>query len=138
MDRREAGRRAGERGQALLEAALAFPLLLTLVLGAIQFGLWYHAQFVVQTACQEGARVAAAEDGTLADGLARARTLLVAGLGPTAQGVAIQGNEDDERTTIAASGSYPTIIPWVNANRLPLQARASMVRERFRQGTGGP
>jgi hypothetical protein len=93
---------------------------------------------VVQVACQEGARVAAAEGGTVDAGLQRTRTLLVAGLGPTGASVAIQGSEDDAHAIIAAQGSLATIIPWINANRLPLRGAASLVPERFRAGTSEP
>jgi Flp pilus assembly protein TadG len=134
---RERGSGARERGQALLEAALVLPVLVTLLLGAVQFGLWYHAEFVTRLACQEGARVAAAEDGTLARGIARTETLLVAGLGRTGTATTVQGSADDAVVTIRAEGSLPTIIPWVDANRLPLRGAASVFRERFRAGTSG-
>ena len=52
----------GQRGQALVETAIAFPLLLIAALGLVQFALFYHAQNVVTGAVQEGARVAAAEE----------------------------------------------------------------------------
>jgi Flp pilus assembly protein TadG len=126
------------RGQALAESALALPLLLLLVLGAVQLGLWDHAQFVVQVACQEGARVAAADGGSLGAGVQRAQALLVAGLGPTGAGVAVQGSEDDATVTLGARGSLPAILPWLGRNDLPLHARASVFREQFRAGTTGP
>lgn len=124
------------RGQALLESALVFPVLVLLVLGILQLGLWAHAQLVVQTACQEGARVAAAEDGTLTEGLQRTRALLVAGLGPIGGRVAVHGRVDAEQATITANGSFPTFLPWLHANQLPLRGHAAMIRARFRPGTG--
>jgi Flp pilus assembly protein TadG len=123
------------RGQALAEAALALPILVTLVLGAIQLGLWYHAELVTRLACQDGARVAAAADGTLAGGIGRTEALLVAGLGRAGASAAVQGSEDDATATIRAQGSFPTLIPWVVASRLPLRCSASVYRERFRTGT---
>ncbi|MGH7378229.1 MAG: TadE/TadG family type IV pilus assembly protein, partial [Candidatus Methylomirabilales bacterium] len=74
----------GERGTAALELALVTPALMLLVLGVLQFGLWYHAQNVVETAALEGARVAAAEDGSVAAGMARALQVLRDGLGQAA------------------------------------------------------
>src|SRR5689334_14542308 len=73
----------GERGQALVEAAVAFPLLLMMAIALVQFGLYAHASHVVMAAAQEGARVAAAEDGGLHAGVAQAQAVLQAGLGPT-------------------------------------------------------
>jgi Flp pilus assembly protein TadG len=130
--------RRDERGQAMLESALVFPVLVLLLLGILQLGLWYHAEFVVRTACQEGARVASAENGTLAEGLQRTRALLIAGLGRTGARVTVQGRVDDARATVSARGALPTLLPWIDANQLPLRAQASMVRERFRPGTSGP
>src|SRR5713226_1743373 len=72
------------RAQAILEVALAFPLLILAGTGVIQFSLWMHAEAVVTAAVQDGARVASSETGTLADGQAVAAALLHDGLGPTA------------------------------------------------------
>ncbi|MEW6173975.1 MAG: TadE/TadG family type IV pilus assembly protein [Bacillota bacterium] len=49
----------GESGQTLVEFALVVPLLLLLVFGTIEFGRIFHAQLVVTSAAQEGARKAA-------------------------------------------------------------------------------
>ena len=76
-----------ERGQAMVETALAFPLLLLVAVGLMQFALFYHAQNVVVGAVQDGARVAAAEDRSVDEGLAHAQALLRAGLGPSASAV---------------------------------------------------
>ena len=70
-----------ERGSVAVELAVVAPALMLLVLGVLQFGLWYHAQNVVQTAALEGARTAAAEDGTAETGQARALEVLQEGLG---------------------------------------------------------
>ncbi len=130
--------RRDERGQAMLESALVFPVLVLILLGILQLGLWYHAEFVVRTACQEGARVASAENGTLAEGLQRTRALLVAGLERTGAGITVEGQVDNTQATISARGALPTLLPWIDANQLPLRAQASMIRERFRPGTSGP
>jgi Flp pilus assembly protein TadG len=74
-----------ERGSVAVELAVVAPALMLLVLGVLQFGLWYHAQNVVQTAAQEGARTAAAENGTAETGQARALELLQEGLGNAGQ-----------------------------------------------------
>ena len=62
----------GERGEAVTETVLLVPVLLLLIMLVIQFGLWYHAEHVVQAAAQEGARAARAEGATAEDGRARA------------------------------------------------------------------
>ncbi|GAB3282108.1 pilus assembly protein [Sinomonas notoginsengisoli] len=48
-----------ERGAAAVEFALVLPLLITLVLGIIEFGHLYNAQIVITNAAREAARTMA-------------------------------------------------------------------------------
>src|SRR6266700_2986080 len=81
--------RDAEQGAATLEFALVALVLMLLVLGAVQFALWYHAQNVVLAAAQDGARLAAADNSTASAGQQRALELLRAGLGQAADGAAV-------------------------------------------------
>lgn len=123
-----------ERGQAMVEAAIAFPLLLLVAIGLVQFALFAHASNVVTGAVQDGARVAAAADRTLQDGVAHAQALLQAGLGRSAGDVALRGVDGGEVVVLEAQGRLRTIIPWVADASLPLSARAVMSKEHFRVG----
>lgn len=132
-------RRTGRRiawlpGQSMLEAAITLPLLVMTALGLVQFALFVHAQSVVTGAVQDGARVAASEDRSLADGVARARVLLDAGLGSSVGDIAVSGNEGSDAVTIEARARLRLIIPWVADATLPLGARAVVSKERFRAG----
>jgi len=49
-------KKRGERGQALVEFALALPVLLLLLLGIIEFGLLLYNKQVITNAAREGAR----------------------------------------------------------------------------------
>jgi hypothetical protein len=53
---RRSARSHGEHGAALLEFALAVPLLLLLVLGIIEFGHYYYVTVAAADAAREGAR----------------------------------------------------------------------------------
>jgi Flp pilus assembly protein TadG len=123
-----------QRGQSLVEAALALPLLLIVALGVIQFALYEHAENVAAGAAQEGARVAAAEDGTLAGGVERSESILQAGLGSDARNVSVQAAESADTVSITVHGRLPVLIPWVTDASLPLSARASMTKEQFSVG----
>ena len=123
-----------ERGQALVEAALTLPLLLLVAIGLVQFALFVHAQAVVTGAVQDGARVAAAEGRTAADGVAHAEALLGAGLGRSARDVTVRASEGGETVALEAQGRLRAIIPWVADATLPLGARAVMSKEGFRAG----
>ena len=128
------GHRLHARGSALIETAIAFPVLLIVALGLIQFAIFVHAQLVVTGAAQDGARVAASEDRGLAEGIMHTQSLLQAGLGEHANGVVVRGRADDDAVAIEAEGRLRTIIPWVAETSLPLHARSVVSKERFRVG----
>lgn len=123
-----------DRGQALVEVAITFPVLLLVALGILQLALFAHAQHVVTGAVQDGARVAAAADRTTADGVRHAGSLLGAGLGQAASDVAVTGTEGRDTVTLVAQGRLRTIIPWFGSATLPLGARSSVSKERFHAG----
>jgi len=123
------------RGQALVETAVVFPILILVAIALIQFALLIYAQNVVTGAVQDGARVAAADGGTVADGVARTETLVRAGLGQSTT-VAVQGSAGTGVVAIEAHGQLRTIIPWVSDASLPLRARAVMSKEHFSVGPG--
>jgi Flp pilus assembly protein TadG len=93
-----------QRGIAAIEFTAVVWLFLFIVLGAVQFGLWWHAQHVVLGAAQDAARIVAAEGGTPAAGRARALELLRVGLGRDATGatVHVQSNPQLARATVTA------------------------------------
>lgn len=133
--RRSRGR--GEDGQALVETAVAFPILLIVALVLVQFALFYQAEGVVTGAVQDGARMAAAEDSTVGDGVMDTRALLQAGLGRSAGEVTVQGNDGRSTVTVEAHGHLQLIVPWLGGATLPLQARSTISKEQFRVGPGG-
>jgi Flp pilus assembly protein TadG len=47
-----------KRGQALVELALALPLIIMLVMGTIEFGRLFHSYLLITNASREGARIA--------------------------------------------------------------------------------
>ena len=48
----------GERGQSLVEFAIALPVLLAVVIGIFEFGMAWNQRQVITNAAREGARVA--------------------------------------------------------------------------------
>jgi len=132
------GRVREERGDATLELAIAAPVLLLLVVGLLQFGLWYHAHQVALASAQEGARVAAAEGGRLSTGEARTRTLLNAGLGSLGQGLAVGGTEGRGTVSVEVRGGIRMLFPWPGGGVLPVHATAVAYKERFVPAEGSP
>jgi Flp pilus assembly protein TadG len=70
---RASPREAREKGQAAIELALAFPIVMVLLLALVQVTLVVRDQVAVIHAAREGARAAAATGATAGDGAAAAR-----------------------------------------------------------------
>lgn len=68
--------RESPRGSAAAEFVLVLPVLLTLVLGAIDWGWYFSVREVAINAAREGARTASLMGNTTANGVARANTYL--------------------------------------------------------------
>lgn len=93
-------------GAASLEFALLLPLLLTLILGAIDFGRFAHSLIAVTNASRAGAGFASnhpTTNASLANWKAKVREIVLAELSQTLPGTGLV--ENDVTTTIPA----PTI-----------------------------
>jgi Flp pilus assembly protein TadG len=121
-----------ERGTVAVELAIVAPALMLLVLGVLQFGLWYHAQNVVETAALEGARLAAAEDGTAGTGKSRALEILQEGLGRAAENQGATTSVDEESVRVQVTAELSGLLPIPGLSSFSLSSEATVFRERFR------
>jgi Flp pilus assembly protein TadG len=55
------------RGSAILDAALVFPILLSLTFGTVEYGYYFYVKHSLQGAAREGARAAIVPDATNAN-----------------------------------------------------------------------
>jgi len=116
---------------------VALPTLVLVMLVLLQSAFYVHALQVVRTAAQEGARAAAADGASLADGSSRARTLLQAGLGQSGQLLSVSLNEDAQGVQATVGGSMGLLTEGpVHEMGLPLQATARATREIFVPSVG--
>jgi len=127
-----------ERGTTSLELALVAPVLMLLVLGVLQFGLWYHAQNVAKTAALEGARVAAAEDGSAGAGSARALAVLGQGLGGAAVSPGASASLEPDAARVRVTATFRALLPIPGLSSFSISAEARVFRERFRPAGEGP
>ncbi len=121
-----------ERADGLVGFALTMPLVVLIVLVGVEFTFWLHAQDVVITAAQEGARAAAHEGGSAADGQQAAQALLRDGLGASANRVGVQVQVGADTVVVDARGTWPVLASMDGAVDAPLHARATLTREQFR------
>lgn len=71
--------RNGERGQAMVETAIAIPLLLVLMVGIFEVGRAYETWQVLTNAAREGARMSVTPSGTPANTTALVRQYMADG-----------------------------------------------------------
>jgi Flp pilus assembly protein TadG len=121
-----------DRGAAALEVALVAPALMLVILGVLQFGLWHHAQQVVQAAAQEGARMAAAEGAEPTQGRDRALEVLSAGLGRSAEDARIEVRAGADVVRVTIDARLRGLLPLPGLTEFRLTSNASAYAERFR------
>ncbi len=121
-----------QRGSASLELAIVAPALMLLVIGLLQFGLWYHAQNVVQAAALEGARVAAAEEGTAGAGKSRALEIVQDGLGGAVDDRGATASVDRDAAHVQVTAELAGLLPIPGLSSFSLSSEATVFRERFR------
>jgi hypothetical protein len=123
------------RGLATVEFTAVVWLFLVIVLGAAQFGLWWHGQHVVLGAAQDAARLVAAEGASPNAGYTRARELLQAGLGRDAATAQVQVRRGLEVTQVTVSARLRPLLPI--GGGIGLRATAHSHTERFQPETRG-
>ncbi len=136
-----------QRGSTLLEFALAWPVALLLVLGAIQLGVYSVEVNAARAAALAGARAAATRGGTISQGT----LVAVLALDPALVGVQAtsycQGGRGGPRNappvsvctrtsaglvSVVVSGKVPSLVPLVGPQlALPIYANAVVHSEVF-------
>jgi hypothetical protein len=121
--------RLDERGSATVEAVLVIPVLMLLLLVAVQFALWSHASQVVHTAASEGDASARSYGGGNQLGEARAREVLRGSqsnvLAPTVRVTVLPGDE----VKVMVTAKAVSILPGI---QLPVSATAVGSIQEFR------
>jgi len=145
---RRAGRRPrgfmglGDAGQALIEVAIALPILLALLIGIFEFARAYNVQQVITNAAREGAREGVLPTSGAADAVARANNRLSdASIGSatvtyTCTGPGSCSTGDTVRVVIAVDYTFVFIGPVLSlfssgfgARTLTLSSTSTMRRE---------
>jgi len=123
-------KRRGERGQALVEAALIIPLLMLIAMGAVDFGRLYYSYTTIANAAREGA-MCASLGGICPAGAAGAATAEVNGTLPGGVTTTVSPSGTlSAGSTVTVTVHYnfqPITTVVVGTATLPLSASASMV-----------
>ncbi|MCC7118869.1 MAG: pilus assembly protein [Anaerolineales bacterium] len=147
----KASPKKSERGQSLVELAISLPVILLLMIGAVDFGLAIYAYLSIRDAAQEGALYASINPGNTAEIENRTRAINPQeGTGIYFQPVKLN-DEERVKITVTVTGKkcegitngavnsvsvnvkyrYPLIVPFANllmgAKTIPLEASATNV-----------
>lgn len=124
-------RPTGDDGATALELALLVPALSLLVAAMLQVALWMHASHVALAAARQGARAAAVEHGTAAQGRATARDYVTT-LGPNILSrVDVRATRTATTARVEVRARAVSLIPGIN---LSVSEVAQKPTERFRAG----
>jgi Flp pilus assembly protein TadG len=114
----------GELGSAVVEFVLVSLLAVTAALGVAQLALFLYERNVVMGSLAEGARVAAAEGRSVADGRRVALELVRDAAGArVARSVPVDGEEQGGLVVLRARGVLPSFVPGVPGLPVRLTAR---------------
>lgn len=131
------------RGSALIEFALAWPIVLVLVLGSVQLAVWAS-----EGAAARGAAMAGARAGTVAGASAdvaaavAARSLSASLIGvraavwcpghaPPPPPVWVCAIDQGSSLQVDVGGLVPALVPLVSGTGLPLKAHVALDKETF-------
>lgn len=119
------------RGQAIVEVALALPVLLLLIHAVVGMGQVHAAGLALVHASREGARALAVGRGAAATlGEVRRHLAPLDPGGRTEIDLSGEQATSGERVRVALSWQYPSPWRWLGLpEHLPLQAAATMRRE---------
>ena len=131
------------RGTALIEFALAWPVAVLLVLGAVEIAVWGSEAFAVRSAALTGARAGAVAGATAALAVeVTRRTLSPSLVGVTASAwcpgesrpppmIWICARDLGSAMEVEVGGVAPAIVPLVNHGGLPLHSHVVVQKEVF-------
>ncbi len=131
------------RGAALMEFALAWPIVLLLVLGAVQIAVWESEAAAVHDAALAGARagtVAGANADVAARVALRVMSSSLVGVDPTAWCPAgtrsapelwVCATDLGSALQVDVGGSVPSLVPLFSARGFPVSAHVVLQKERF-------
>ena len=119
---------AGEDGSAVVEFVLVSVVAVVLAMSLAQLGLFLWERNALMGSLSEGARLAATEGRTVADGRRLATELLRRSAGGrVASAVPIEGGETGGVVVLSAHGTLPSFVPGVPG--LPVRMTARMHEE---------
>jgi Flp pilus assembly protein TadG len=108
-------KRATDSGAASVEAVIATPVLMLLILAVIQAGLILHAQHMAQAAAHTAMDAARAELATGGDGIAAAEASLDRNAAGVLEDADVSVSRGTATVTVTVTGNATRIVPIFDA-----------------------
>jgi len=131
------------RGTALMEFALAWPVAILLVLGAVETAVWGSEVYAARSAALAGARAGA----VVGAGAAAAAEMAIRTLSPSLVGVGasvwcprdsrarpevwVCARDLGNAVEVEIGGEVPALVPILSGGGLPIRARVIVPKEIF-------
>lgn len=120
-----------ESGSATASYVVLFPVLLVVFMALVQWGLYFHAQSLVDAAAQDAARATQDAGGTTDDGLAVADDLLADAQGSgLLEDLLIDVDDDGSAVRSTVTGRVRALVPLPGFD-LTVRGLAEGPKERF-------
>lgn len=102
-------------GIGTVEAVLTVPVIVLMILGAVQVGLWWYSRQLAETAAQEAARAARSYAASAAAGRAEGYSYLskVDAGGTALRNPSIKVTRGAQTVTVTVTGDIVSLVPWV-------------------------
>jgi Flp pilus assembly protein TadG len=116
-----------DKGSASVELVLATPLVILLLMAAVQFAIWSHAAHMARAAANEGVQTARAYGSTAAAGQADTTAILNALGGNVLHGATVSTARTQTTATVTIRGRAAAVIPGLS---LPVRVAVTAPVER--------
>ncbi|GII52805.1 hypothetical protein Pth03_11940 [Planotetraspora thailandica] len=103
-----------ERGSATLEAAVVYPVVLLLIMLAVNTALWFHARNIALSAAQEGLRVARVYGSSLSAGQATAERFAQEVGGSFLQSPVVNVGRAEDTVVVTVQGQAVSLVPLLD------------------------
>jgi len=123
-----------DRGSVTVESVILFPVVLLIIFGSIQAGLYYYGRSIASAAAEQGLQAARAEKGTAGDGATRAQDFLTTSSKGILTDTAVRPARDAVTATITVTGQTPSLVPGMT---FTVSQSASGTVERITTRGGG-
>ena len=125
MNRAAAHRR--DRGAASVELVLATPLLMVLLMAAVQFAIWQHASHMARAAANEGLQTTRAYGSSAAAGQSDTTSTLASLSGNVLHNTHVTTSRSSTTASVTVTGRATAVIPGLS---LPVSVTVTAPMER--------